>query len=319
MGIERVTNRIAPWRFAVFGAGFIGLNLVRALLENGEQVAVLDHNDPPAHLSERVRWTRGEFADPKAVERTLDGATVAFHLVSSTVPGDEHIDVTRELSENIFTTLKFLDVCEHAGVRRIVFVSSSSVYGLQDVIPIPESAATDPISSHGIQKLAIEKYLLLHRFHQGLEVRVARLSNPFGPGQRLFGRQGFIALTVGHLLKDEPLLVRDEGRPVRDFIYIDDVTRALHRLATCEEAPPVLNVGSGIGHSLRQVVSVIEDSIGRCLKLELADHRRTDIPVSVLDVTLARDVIGFEAAIALPDGIRRTLRHHGIALRKDPP
>jgi UDP-glucose 4-epimerase len=90
------------------------------------------------------------------------------------------------------------------------------VYGLQTQVPIPETAVTDPISSHGIQKLAIEKYLLLHRFHRGLDVRIARLSNPFGPGQRLFGRQGFVAMTIGHLLRGEPILLRDEGRPVSD-------------------------------------------------------------------------------------------------------
>src|SRR5882762_5411158 len=187
-------------KVAVLGAGFIGLNLVRRLAGAGADIAILDHNEVPAELSGRVRWVSGEFADPKAVEQVLDGADVAFHLISSTVPGDEHVAVSRELSDNIFATLGFLEVCERLAVPRVVFASSSSVYGLQARTPIPEIAVTDPISSHGIQKLAIEKYLLLHRFHRGLDVRIARLSNPFGPGQRLYGRQGFVALTIGHLL-----------------------------------------------------------------------------------------------------------------------
>ena len=203
---------------AVLGAGFIGLTLVRRLVAAGAEVAVLDLNAPPAELVGRVHWVRGEFADPKAVEQVIAGADVAFHLISSTVPGDEHVEVSRELSDNIFATLRFVELCDQLAVPRVVFASSSSVYGVQERVPIAETAVTDPISSHGIQKLAIEKYLLLHRFHRGLDVRIARLSNPFGPGQRLYGRQGFVALTIGHLLNGEPILLRDGGRPVRDFL-----------------------------------------------------------------------------------------------------
>lgn len=299
-------------RAAVLGAGFIGLSLVRRLMESHSEVAVLDHNHAPVDLPGQVRWIRGEFADPAAIEQVLAGAEVAFHLVSSTVPGDEHVEVSRELSDNIFATLRFLDVCERQGVPRVVFASSSSVYGLQAQIPIPETAVTDPISSHGIQKLAIEKYLLLHRFHRGLDVRIARLSNPFGPGQRLFGRQGFVAMTIGHLLRGEPILLRDGGRPVRDFLYIDDVIEALTRLANYRNAPSVVNIGSGIGHSLQDIIAIVEDAIGRPIASIPGDLRRADIPVSVLDVTRAAAGIGFRSAVSVRDGLLRTLRYHGV-------
>jgi UDP-glucose 4-epimerase len=301
-------------KVAVLGAGFIGLNLVRRLLAAGEDAAVLDHNEAPADVAGRVRWIRGEFADPQAVQGALEGAAVAFHLISSTVPGDEHVEVSRELSDNIFATLRFLEICERLTVPRVVFASSSSVYGLQQTVPIAETAVTDPISSHGIQKLAIEKYLLLHRFHRGLDVRIARLSNPFGPGQRLYGRQGFVALTIGHLLKDEPILLRDEGRPVRDFLYIDDVSEALDRLGRQDGSPAVVNIGSGVGHSLRQMVAMVEEAIQRPIKSVPGEPRRADIPVSVLDVRLAAEGIGFRAVTPVRTGVWRTLRHYGIAV-----
>jgi UDP-glucose 4-epimerase len=297
---------------AVLGAGFIGLNLVRRLIGSYAHVAVLDHNDAPAGLTPQVHWVRGEFADRAAIEQVLAGADVAFHLVSSTVPGDEHVEVSRELSDNIFATLRFLEVCESQKVPRVVFASSSSVYGLQAKMPIPETAVTDPISSHGIQKLAIEKYLLLHRFHRGLDVRIARLSNPFGPGQRLFGRQGFVAMTIGHLQRGEPILLRDGGRPVRDFLYIDDVIDALVRLANYRDAPSVLNIGSGVGHSLQEVVAMIEEAIQRPMPSISGTLRRADIPVSVLDVARAAAGIGFRSTVSVRDGLLRTLRYHGI-------
>ena len=298
---------------AVLGAGFIGLNLVRRLIQAGVSVAVLDHNEAPAEFAAHVHWVRGEFGDPKAVEQVIAGADVAFHLISSTVPGDEHVAVSRELSDNVFATLGFLELCDRLTVRRVVFDSSSSVYGLQARVPIAETAVTDPISSHGIQKLAIEKYLLLHRIHRGLDVRIARLSNPFGPGQRLYGRQGFVALTIGHLLNGEPILMRDGGRPVRDFLYIDDVTEALDRLASEDGAPSVVNIGSGVGHSLQEVVAMIEEAIQRPIRSIPGESRRADIPVSVLDVTLAAAGIGFRAAVPVRAGLLRTLRHYGIA------
>jgi UDP-glucose 4-epimerase len=299
-------------KVAVLGAGFIGLNLVRRLAGTGAHVAILDHNEVPAELTGHVRWVQGEFADRKAVEQVLAGADVAFHLISSTVPGDEHVEVSRELSDNIFATLGFLEVCERLAIPRVVFASSSSVYGLQAKVPIVETAVTDPISSHGIQKLAIEKYLLLHRFHRGLDVRIARLSNPFGPGQRLYGRQGFVALTIGHLLNNEAILLRDGGRPVRDFLYIDDVTEALDRLASYDDAPSVVNIGSGVGHSLREIVTMIEEAIRQPIASLPGEPRRADIPVSVLDVRLAATGIGFRAAVPVRDGLLRTLRHYGI-------
>jgi UDP-glucose 4-epimerase len=299
-------------RLAVLGAGFIGLNLVQRLGGAGAEVAVLDHKPPPESLPKSVRWVCGEFGDTKALSRTLEGARVAFHLLSTTVPGDEHVDISRELSENTLTTLTFLDICEQLGVGRVVFASSSSVYGVQSRMPIAETAATDPISSHGIQKLAIEKYLLLRRYLRGFDVRIARLSNPYGPGQKVYGRQGFVAMTIGHLLRNEPIPLRDAGRPVRDFIYIDDVTDALHRLAACEQAPPVVNIGSGIGHSLHQLVELMNEALGRPLTTISAAPRRTDIPVSVLDVRLAGETIGFRTTVSLPEGLRRTFRHHGI-------
>lgn len=300
-------------RAAVLGAGFIGLNLARRLRKAGVQLAILDHNEAHAEFSGEVPWVRGEFGDPAAMEQVLTGVDVAFHLISSTVPGDEHVDVSRELSDNIFATLRFLETCERLGVPRVVFASSSSVYGLQARLPIPETAVTDPISSHGIQKLAIEKYLLLHRFHRGLDVRIARLSNPFGPGQRLYGRQGFIALTIGHLLNSEPILLRDGGHPIRDFLYIDDVTEALDRLASQENSPPVLNISSGVGHSLQEVIGMMEEVMQRPIRWVSGEARRADIPVSVLDATFAAAGIGFRAATPLRAGLVYTLQHYGIA------
>lgn len=300
-------------RFAVCGAGFIGRSLIDHLLMAGHDVNVLDHKGIPPDLVGRVTWSDGEFANRADLERTLAGVDVAFHLISSTVPGDVDVDPIAELSENMFSTIAFLDVCTTCNVKRVVFVSSSSVYGLQQSTPIREDAQTNPISSHGIQKLTIEKYLLLYQFHRGIDVRIVQLANPFGPGQALYGRQGFVALAIGQLLRNEPILLRDAGRPIRDFIYIDDVSRALVLAAVMDYAPAIINIGSGVGHSLQQVIDVVRSVVGHPIATVAGELRKAEIPVSVLDVERARECLGFVPRVSLSDGLALTVRHHRSA------
>ena len=301
-----------PLRFAICGAGFIGTNLMEHLVASGHAVSVLDHKAAPDRFAGATRWVRGDFADPAALSDALAGADVAFHLVSTTVPGDDHVGLLQELADNVSATMRFLEMCGRAGVRRIVFTSSSSVYGLQDQMPIAETAETTPISSHGIHKLTLEKYLLLHRFNHDSDVRILRLSNPYGPGQNLTGRQGFVAIALGKLLANEPMLLRGGGSPVRDFIYISDVCDALVATALADSPPLVMNVGTGQGHSLAEVLAEISRLTGRRITTSDGPLRKADIPASVLDIRRAQRAIGFAPHVSLETGLIRTLEHHGI-------
>jgi len=299
-------------RFAVCGSGFIGKGLVHQLISQGYMVNVLDRNICPDEFLEKTKWVTSEFADSENLKNTLDDAEVAYHLISSTVPGDDTVDPIKELSENIFSTLAFLEMCKKCNVKRVVFVSSSAVYGQQSIMPISESAETNPISSHGIQKLTIEKYLLLYQFLYGIDIRIIRLSNPYGPGQGLSGRQGFIAIAIGQMIKNEPVLLRDSGRPIRDFIYIDDVSRSLALAGIVENAPSILNLGSGKGYSLKQVVEMLREITDNQVLTVSGKLRKADITESVLDVSLAQNELTFEPQFSIYDGLVRTLQYHGV-------
>lgn len=303
--------------FAICGSGFIGKNLIRYLTSQGYRVNVLDRNICPKEFLGKAQWMTGEFSNSEALRKTLDGVDVAFHMVSSSVPGDGAINLVEGVSENILLTIKFLDMCKVCGVKRVVFVSSSSVYGLQTEIPIAESAKTNPISSHGIEKLTLENYFLLYKFLYGIDVRIIRLSNPYGPGQSLFGRQGFIAISIGRLLKHKPILLRDLGRPIRDFIYIDDVSKALTLAGTLEYEPSILNIGSSKGYSLAQVVALFEEILGQTIKVDQAELKKIDIPKSVLNVSLAHDCIFFNAQVSMREGLVKTLQYHEILTPED--
>ena len=301
-------NRLSA---AVIGGGFIGRHLIRKLLAHGMHVRVLDRNDCPQEFAGKVEWAKANYHDGAALLGVLQGANIAYHLVSSTVPGDQHVDVAQELHDNVIGSLRVAQSCIDCSVGRLVFASSASVYGLQEHFPIPESAATWPISAHGIHKLTIEKFLWLSHREHGLDVRIVRLANPYGPGQNLTGRQGFVAIAIGCLVRDEPLVVRDQS-VIRDFVYVEDVAEAMTLAGVATVAPRVVNVGSGRGASLSDALNMIEELSGRTLQLQPVPPRRVDIPVSVLDISLAQAQLGFKPAVDLRCGISQTLRAAGI-------
>jgi UDP-glucose 4-epimerase len=299
---------------SVIGGGFLGKSLIRNLLMKGHDISVLDRNICPEEFIDKVDWIVGNFNDQSVLSRVLQNASVAYHLVSSTVPGDEHVDVGMELQENVVGSLHFIDTCITVGVKRIVFASSASVYGIQSQIPINEFAVTNPVSTHGIHKLMLEKFLLLANHLHGIDVRILRIANPYGPGQSTLGRQGFVAIVIGNLLRGTPLTLRDMGRVVRDFIYIEDVVEALSLGGLLNDLPAIMNVGSGKGYSLREIVDVIEQFIGYPVEVVSADARSVDIPASILDTSLAHSSMDFTPSIGLQEGIARTLQSNGFQL-----
>lgn len=304
-------------RIAVIGAGFIGKSVIRNLLLKGNDVVVLDRHICPDEFSGRVSWVTGNFHDKNSLDSVLIGATVAYHLVASTVPGDEHMDVAVELNENVVGTLFFINACLAAGIKRIVFASSASVYGMQRHLPIKESATTNPISTHGIHKLTVEKFLLFASHLHGIEIRILRIANPYGPEQSLWGRQGFIAIAIGNICRNLPVALRDNGRAIRDFIFIDDLAEALALGGLLDNLPTVINVGTGIGCSLREVVDAIGQLLGRPVETISSDARPVDIPASVLNIGLASSKMGFSPMIGLSSGLRITLVSHGLEVRKE--
>jgi len=298
---------------AVLGAGFIGLNYIRRAVAQGDTIRVLDHKPAPEDLVGRVQWIVGNFGCVEDLRRAIDGVDTVFHFVSSTVPGDE-VDVAEELRQNVFQTIQLLDLCVEQRLSQVIFTSSSSVYGVQAELPIAETAATDPISAHGIHKLTIEKYLQLYQYHHGLDCRIVRLSNPFGPGQRVTGRQGFIAIAIGHMLSGDAMTVRGDGSTIRDFIYIDDVIDALRLVMRSPTTDRIFNVASGRGYSLNQVIAALGELTGVPISVDYAESRFVDIPASILDINRVRSISGFEPKHTLAEGLALTLAAHGIPL-----
>jgi len=290
------------------GGGFIGSHLAQALADAGHRVRVFDR--PQGRflpLLKGCEVSTGDFLEPGDLERALTGTEVVCHLIATTVPKNSNEDPAADVAANVVGTLRLLELCRSRKVRRIVFPSSGgTVYGIPRATPIDEAHPTDPISSYGIHKLTIEKYLHLNQVLNGLDYRVLRIANAYGERQRTETAQGAVAVFFERILRGGALQIWGDGSVVRDYIYVGDVVQAFLRMLDYEGEHRIFNVGSGAGVSLNKLVDEIARVIGRRPAVEYTPARRFDVPVNVLDASLARKHLGWSAATPLSEGLRRT-------------
>ena len=294
---------------AVFGGGgFIGMNLCRALAASGHRVRAFGRRCLFPAALQGIDWIEGDFTDSAAVAAALESADVVFHLVHSTMPAAADLDPIADVRDNIIPTLSLLDQCRRAGVRRVVFASSGgTVYGKAQQIPTPETAPTDPICAYGISKLAIEKYLAVYEHLHGLEYRVVRIANPFGPFQLSLKNQGVIATLIARALRDEPMEIWGDGSVVRDFVYVEDVAQALIAAITHQGPDRIFNIGGGQGRNLHEIIAAIQTQMGRKLDLIWKPGRPLDAPVSILAINRAATALAWLPETSFEGGLERTI------------
>src|SRR6202035_1064274 len=217
-------------------------------------------------------------------------------------------DIASEVRDNLIPTIALLDIVRAAGVKRVVFVSSGgTIYGRPIQIPTEETAPTEPITAYGINKLTIEKYFALYQHLYGLEYRILRVANPFGPFQIAVKKQGLIAEVISRAIRREPIEVWGDGSIIRDFIFVNDVVDALEIVAVDEGNERIFNIGSGVGRSVREVLAAVEASLATRLEIVWKDERAVDVPVSVLSVKRARDKLCWIPTTSFESGLSQTI------------
>jgi UDP-glucose 4-epimerase len=291
------------------GGGFIGTNLCRRLVASGHRVRAFGRRRLFPDAVRDIDWLQGDFTDTAATAAAVESFDVVFHLVHATMPQAADLDMIGDVQKNVLPTLALLDHCRASGVKRVVFASSGgTVYGKARQIPTPETAPTDPICAYGISKLAIEKYLALFEHLHGLDFRVLRITNPFGPFQVASKNQGVIAALIARALRDEPVEIWGDGSVVRDFVFVSDVVDALVAAASGDAGGErVFNIGSGQGRSLRDVISAIEHHMGQKLNLHWKPGRPLDVPVSVVAIERAAKMLEWMPRTSFEVGLERTI------------
>lgn len=295
------------------GCGFIGRHVALLLARLGHPVVIADRMEMtfefPSDVRDRISWTHCDIATADWGS-LLSGATVVHHYAWTTIPATANADPAGDLSGNVISTLALVEALQRrAGRTRLIFASSGgTVYGRLRQVPAPEDHPLAPITAYGVGKAAVELYLGHYRAIHGLDCRVARLANPFGAGQDVARGQGAATTFLHRALSRQGITIWGDGEAVRDYIHISDAAAGLVALA---QSPPtdrwIFNIGSGQGVSLNGIVAELETRLGQALKVHREPGRGFDVPVSVLDVELARVVLGWSPRLSFSDGMIRTL------------
>jgi UDP-glucose 4-epimerase len=294
------------------GAGFIGSNLVRALLERGDDVRVLDNfsTGQRANLEDvDVEVVEGELRSYERVHAAVRGVELVFHLGAlGSVPRSVQDPLTSS-AVNVEGTLNVLLAARDAGVRRVVFSSSSSVYGTSDDLPVTEQTPPDPISPYGVAKLAAERYCVsFSRVYHSFETVVLRYFNVFGPRQSPFSQYAaMVPLFLTAIARGEPITIDGDGEQSRDFTYVANVVDATLRAADVAAANGrIFNVSGGSPATVNEVADAIGRILDRPVDRRFGPPRTGDIRASWADVTAARDTLGWTPLVGLEDGLRLT-------------
>ena len=294
-------------------AGFIGTNLTIELAKNAENEITLvdrcrDFFNPIVNINLKyIRIVESGLTVDMDFDSILKNQEVVYHLVSTTVPTTSNQHISQELVSNVVFSANLFEACIRCGVKKVVFISSGgTVYGKEVDCPLKEKTATNPISSYGVQKVTIEKLLYLYRYMYGLDYRIIRLANPYGPYQRPNGVLGAVTTFTYKALKGDEITVYGDGSVVRDFIYIDDAIRAIMKIAKGENKHRTFNLGCGYGTSIKQVLETIEKALGKSMNVSYIEGRKVDVPVNYLDISRYEKYYGALNPISLEEGIKKT-------------
>ncbi len=295
-------------RCLVLGAGgFIGTNLCLGLRARGIPVTGFGRALFPPTVLAGMPWVSGTLEMASVLDPLVAGHHYVFDLIGAGLPNSSNDNPAQIVADGLPAKVRLLEACRRQQVRRFVFASSGgTVYGVTDAQPVREDAPTDPISAYGIGKLVVERYLSLYRHLYGLESRVLRIANAYGPHQDARHGQGLVAALLRRLLEEAPVEIWGSGTVVRDYIHIDDVVEAMLACLSHEGPGRVFNVGSGIGRSVAEVLRDAARVTGRVPRLMHREARAADVPVNILDSTrLARET-DWRSRVGWEEGLRRT-------------
>ncbi len=294
------------------GAGFIGSNLVRALLEQGEEVRILDNFSTGSRANLEglaVEVVEGELRSYERVHNAVRDSEVVYHLGAlGSVPRSVQDPLTSS-AVNIEGTLNVLLAARDEGVRRVVFSSSTSVYGSSRQLPTREDCPPDPISPYGVAKLAAERYCVsFTRVYASLETVVLRYFNVFGPRQSPSSQYAAVVpLFISAIAAGRPVTIHGDGEQSRDFTYVDNVVAATIAAGRAEGASGrTFNVAAGAPATVNRVADAIGEILGKPVEKDYAPARPGDIRDSWADLSASREVLGYEPSVSLEEGLRRT-------------
>jgi len=302
------------------GAGFIGANIVRRLLDEGHLPVVFDNLSTGyrENLLPGVDFIEGDIRDGALVREAAAGCAVIFHLAASVGNKRSIDDPLGDAEVNVLGTLNVLEAARSHAIDRIVFSSSAGIFGELRTLPIAEDHPQEPDSPYGASKLAAEKMCLVFNKLYGMHNICLRYFNVFGPYQRYDAYGNVIPIFANRILRRRPLIIYGDGEQTRDFVHARDVAEANLRAGFSPGASGVFNIGSGTHISVNELARQMQEVAGVAVGTQVAPPRPGDVRDSLADIRAGRAALGYEPRVPLPDGLReywRWVSHDELTLR----
>ena len=297
------------------GAGFIGSHIASALTAGGARVRVLDdlstgHRENLEEIGGDIDFIEGSVADENVLKKALDGAELVFHEAAIPSVPRSVAEPTQTHIASVDGTFSLLLAARDQKVRRVVYAASSSAYGDQPTLPKVEQMAPDPLSPYAVAKLVGEYYCQVFTRVYGLETVSLRYFNVFGPRQDPGSQySGVVSRFISTLLGNERPVIYGDGEQSRDFTYIENVVAANLSAASSKGAVgKVINVANGARITLNELLAELKELTGKHdVTAEYLDARVGDVRHSLADITMARELLGYESKVDLREGLKRTL------------
>lgn len=290
------------------GFGFIGSHLCRGLLSSGYQVRALGRKNSKRVLLndilDDIEIFEGDIGSADEMLHAMRDIDIVVHAVHTTVPQSSMRNPAYDICSNVALPITWISCLNETSVKKIIYISSGgTVYGIPQLDMISEDHPTNPICSYGVTKLMNEKYLSMYAGFFGIKCIIVRPSNIYGFGQRLDKEQGVIGTLLNRALLQKTLEIWGDGSSLRDYLYIDDAISGLLKLLQCNDVEGVFNMSSGVGHSVLEIVSLLQSYLGQELDIKHVPWHKHDTPVNILNSSKLMDTVDWLPKISLYSGI----------------
>lgn len=273
------------------GAGFIGSNLVHQFLKDDNfEIYVIEPEKANIErlngLEGQVTIIRADLKDILCLNKIIceNNIEVVIHLVSTLLPKSTLEDYQNEMNDLLLPSMNIMRICSKLDILFVYMSSGGAVYGNGSSTVYKETDRLEPISYYGQSKCFMEETIKFENRYSGLRYLILRPSNPYGHGQNLYARQGLIAVSIGKILKNEPITIWGDGSLIRDYIHIDDLCDCIYNLIVKGVKNEIINIGSGEGYSIKNIIDMLADAVGKSIDIRYVESRNVDVNSVILSV-----------------------------------